>query len=283
MPTKPGGALIRKFVRGLFTVTVTAFDEDESISLSDYDDVTRQKIDDGDFVVFRVEATLWLLGHELATDHLGGCIYESPSQFMDHIGLRKTERELSAKVGRAIGIGSYFHDMVSTAIRDGRKEAIKLLPQLRRLQLRGAPKPDAIDALERLLAIGKDGVIERRETGKPTWSALEEVARISETALTKSNAPDQPRLAGSGNQTIKTTSDEQNCKAGQTLAASGLLAALEEMEQQLQAADPDETVQWAINELSDEGHAYLFGPRRKVLDAYKTWKAANENSKHRPA
>lgn len=186
MPTKNGGALIRKFVRGLFTVTVTAFDEDEQgISLSDYDDVTRQKIDDGDLVVFRVEATLWLLGHELATDHLGGCIYESPSQFMDHIGLRKIERELSAKAGHAIGIGSYFHDMVSNVIHDGREEAIKLLPQLRGPQLRGAPKPDAVDALERLLAIGKDGVIERRETGKPTWSALDEVARISESALAK--------------------------------------------------------------------------------------------------
>ena len=32
----------------------------------------------------------------------------------------------------------------------------------------------------------------------------------------------------------------------------------------------------AINELSDEGHAYLFGPRRKVIDAYKAWKAAND-------
>lgn len=54
-----------------------------------------------------------------------------------------------------------------------------------------------------------------------------------------------------------------------------VLAALEEMEQQCQANHPDETVQWAINELSDEGHAYLFGPYRKVLDAYKSWKSAN--------
>ena len=184
MPIKPGGALIRKFVRGLFTVTVTAFDDDD-ISLSDYDDTTRQRIDDGDLIVFRVEATLWLLDHKLATDHLGGCIYESPSQFMDHIGLRKFERELSAKAGRAIGIGSYFHDMVSNAIRDGREEAIKLLPQLHGLQLRGAPKPACVTALERVMTIGKDGVIERRETGKPTWSALEEVRRIAETALAK--------------------------------------------------------------------------------------------------
>lgn len=56
---------------------------------------------------------------------------------------------------------------------------------------------------------------------------------------------------------------------------SALLAALDEMEAGSQADHPDETVQWAINELSDDGHAYLFGPRRKVLDAYKAWKAAN--------
>lgn len=57
-----------------------------------------------------------------------------------------------------------------------------------------------------------------------------------------------------------------------------VLAALEEMEQQSQANHPDETVQWAINELSDEGHSYVFGPRRKVLDAYKAWKAAPQET-----
>lgn len=61
-----------------------------------------------------------------------------------------------------------------------------------------------------------------------------------------------------------------------------VLAALEEMERQSQADYPDETVQWAINELSDEGHAYLFGPRRRVLDAYKAWKAANDQAQAQP-
>ena len=58
------------------------------------------------------------------------------------------------------------------------------------------------------------------------------------------------------------------------VAWSALLAALDELELNAQADHPDETVQWAINELSDEGHAYVFGGRRKVLDAYKEWKAA---------
>lgn len=57
---------------------------------------------------------------------------------------------------------------------------------------------------------------------------------------------------------------------------AALLAALDEMETVSQADHPDETVQWAINELSDEGLAYLFGPQRKVIDAYKAWKKANK-------
>jgi hypothetical protein len=60
------------------------------------------------------------------------------------------------------------------------------------------------------------------------------------------------------------------------IGSKELLAALDELEKRSQADHPDETVQWAINELSDEGHAYLFGPRHKVLDAYKAWKAANQ-------
>ena len=58
-----------------------------------------------------------------------------------------------------------------------------------------------------------------------------------------------------------------------------LIAALEELEGQSKAAHPDETVKWAIEELSDEGHAYVFGGRRKVIDAYKMWKLAVPSKK----
>ena len=64
-------------------------------------------------------------------------------------------------------------------------------------------------------------------------------------------------------------------KPAPDVAWNALLAALDEMQVASQAAHPDRTVQWAINELSDEGRTYLFGPLCKVLDAYKTWKAAN--------
>ncbi len=61
------------------------------------------------------------------------------------------------------------------------------------------------------------------------------------------------------------------------IAWRALLAALNEMELSLQADHPDETVQWALNELSDDGNAYLFASRNKVLDAYKAWKAIPKN------
>jgi hypothetical protein len=85
--------------------------------------------------------------------------------------------------------------------------------------------------------------------------------------------PPTANVAGTENMSEPTT--EQIGDAWRQLCSSALLAALDELEAQSQADHPDETVQWAINELSDEGHDYLFGPRRKVLDAYKAWKAAN--------
>ena len=186
MPIKHGGALIRRFRRGLFEITVTAFDDkDYDPYTTGLDDEIRDKIEDGTFTVFRVEATLWLLGRELATEHLGGCICESPCDFMDHIGLRQAERDHLAQTGHAVSIGSYFSDMVRAVIEEGRKEAIKLLPQLHGIRLRGAPQPaPLLPMLERLRKIGVDGVVERRRTGEPMWSALDEVKAVAEAAIT---------------------------------------------------------------------------------------------------
>lgn len=41
--------------------------------------------------------------------------------------------------------------------------------------------------LRELAAIGEAGVIERRETGKPTWSALTAVKDIARAAIAKAN------------------------------------------------------------------------------------------------
>ena len=48
-----------------------------------------------------------------------------------------------------------------------------------------ASAPDMLLALRELLAIGEGGVIQRNETGKPTWSALDEIKRIAGAAIAK--------------------------------------------------------------------------------------------------
>lgn len=51
-----------------------------------------------------------------------------------------------------------------------------------------------------------------------------------------------------------------------------LFAALEELERTCSMDHPDETVQWALNDLSEDGHAYLLGPKNRVLEEFKRWK-----------
>lgn len=45
------------------------------------------------------------------------------------------------------------------------------------------------DSLKSILAICADGVIERRETGKPTWSALDAIAELAKSALENLDKP----------------------------------------------------------------------------------------------
>lgn len=46
-----------------------------------------------------------------------------------------------------------------------------------------AALPKLLEALEKLAEIGNAGVIQRNETGKPQWSALDEVKSITKAAL----------------------------------------------------------------------------------------------------
>lgn len=129
-------ANIRKFKRGLFTISVDAYEEPDLDLSFDTNGETRTEIEQGRLTPFCVKASLAILGHELASDYLGNCIYKTPSDFMDHIGIRIRERAESAKHHRTIRFGSYFHDMVSNVIRDGRDEAATLLTKLQTTKLR---------------------------------------------------------------------------------------------------------------------------------------------------
>ncbi len=54
-----------------------------------------------------------------------------------------------------------------------------------RIRKRIVALPDMEEALRRLAEIGEAGIIEKRETGKQTWNALDAVADIARAALAK--------------------------------------------------------------------------------------------------
>ena len=81
---------------------------DLDLSFDDTGEV-REGLEDGRFVAFVAKVAVYLDGREVGADYLGGCIYENPEAFRDHIG------------SKAKGYGSYFADMVREAIRDARR------------------------------------------------------------------------------------------------------------------------------------------------------------------
>ncbi len=109
-------ATIYLFRTKRFMVRVdTAYESDTDLSWDDTGEV-REKLESGEYVAFWVKASVMLDGHEIAYDTLGGCIYESVSAFKDHIGIK----------AQGENVGSYFSDMVRTAISEARKEIAKM-------------------------------------------------------------------------------------------------------------------------------------------------------------
>jgi hypothetical protein len=111
---------IRKFVTKNFTITVDAV-EDYDLDLSfDEDGSVREGLESGKYVAFAARARVFFQGNEIASDYLGGCIYESLDAFADHIACGKQNREYKAK-GKTGQCGSYFADMVANVCAEARK------------------------------------------------------------------------------------------------------------------------------------------------------------------
>ena len=111
---------IREFKTRNFTVRMTA-EEECDLDLSwDDDGSVRAGLESGRFVAFCAKCAVYFKGNEVATDYLGNCIYESPRAFMDHVGIK----HYSPNPGTIPegGCGSYFPDMIRTAIAEARKE-----------------------------------------------------------------------------------------------------------------------------------------------------------------
>ena len=112
---------IRKFSTRNFSVIVDAV-EDYGCDLS-FDDTGEimEKLETGELLCFAVRARVFLNGTEIAADYLGGCIYASLADFQDHRQCAAETRRLRAQGSNAV-CGSYFSDMVRTAVAEARKK-----------------------------------------------------------------------------------------------------------------------------------------------------------------
>ncbi len=92
-----------------FTVDMAwDYDDDLDLSWDDSGEVTAS-LASGEYMGMTMRARVTgPNGEELATDYLGGCIYKSPEDFRDHIGMNVD------------GHGSYFSDMIRTVCHDAR-------------------------------------------------------------------------------------------------------------------------------------------------------------------
>lgn len=112
--------VIRRFQTDNFVVIVDAI-EDEGIDLSwDESGETASALESGRYMAFCARARVLYQGEEIASDYLGGCIYESAAAFMDHRECGKQNRELAAR-GESSRCGSYFTDMIHSVCADARK------------------------------------------------------------------------------------------------------------------------------------------------------------------
>lgn len=110
---------MREFRTKHFRVVADAI-EDCDIDLSwDDDGSIRKGLESGKYIAFCARVRVFYKGSEVGSDYLGGCIYESFEDFMDHRECGKQNRQWAAE-GKEGRCGSYFKDMISQAISEAR-------------------------------------------------------------------------------------------------------------------------------------------------------------------
>lgn len=110
-----------------FTIRLRAEpDDDLDLSFDDSGEI-RNGLDSGLYTAFRahVEVICRTNGAVLGEDYLGGCIYESVSDFIDHRIVGAQNRAYAAR-GETARCGSYFTQMITGAIAEARKNYAKL-------------------------------------------------------------------------------------------------------------------------------------------------------------
>ena len=111
---------IREFKTAHFTVIMDAV-EDYDMDLSwDETGEVLQKLKTGEYIGFAARCRVIhdKLG-EIGIDYLGGCIYSTIAEFQDHRECKAQTRK-NREAGRAAICGSYFSDMIASAISEAR-------------------------------------------------------------------------------------------------------------------------------------------------------------------
>lgn len=120
-------AIMREFETKNFRVVVDAIEDNYAdLSFDDTGEVMRD-LEKGNLICFAARARVFhkSTGAELASDYLGGCIYESVEAFMDHKECGKQNKQYAAS-GETARCGSYFKDMIATVCAEARKHANSL-------------------------------------------------------------------------------------------------------------------------------------------------------------
>jgi hypothetical protein len=98
-----------------FTILVEReYENDTDFSFDESGEI-EHKCNSGELDAFAVKCGLYLNGKEIASDYLGGCIYESYLDFKDNLGNKN----------------GYFGDMIKQTIKQGRKY-LSEIPKLRK-------------------------------------------------------------------------------------------------------------------------------------------------------
>lgn len=112
--------IMREWHTAQFRVVAEAMNDDDPDMSWDDDGTCAAAIERGELMLFGVRVrvihdTLGVVG----SDSIWGCIYESPSAFMDHKECAAETRKLRAQGSNAV-VGSYFSDLIAGAISEAR-------------------------------------------------------------------------------------------------------------------------------------------------------------------
>lgn len=116
--------IMRIFKTKHFTVVADALEERDLDLAFDEDGSIREGLESGEFTAFTAHVYVMLNGRIIGEDYLGNCIYKDFDDFMDHKECGKQDRERAAQ-GKEGRCGSYFSDMIHTAIAEARKTLAK--------------------------------------------------------------------------------------------------------------------------------------------------------------